>query len=138
MNPQSPRVLYLAGNHPNWKEKITYFQSPLWKMVVTKESLNASDVYKSPSNFISSLGGIMDQEICSRAYIFIGNNHSTWSELIAYILRKKRGIKDDEKRVLMMNDNSLDYTDNLRTFCGGNDPVWFDNDCGYFRLPGKL
>jgi len=79
------------------------------------------------------LVSIVDQEVCGQADIFIGNNHSSWSELVAYYFRIGRNIPAGEL-LLQVNEFGVSFTSDLFPFCGANDKTWLNVDCKYFRL----
>jgi len=129
-----PSVLYLAGSHDRWEDNIHAFENPqLWSKVFTKENLNIPEIFKAKGGFVSTLAAMVDQEVCQQADLFIGNNHSSWSELVAYFFRIGRNIPAGEL-LLQVNDLSQTISNDLIPFCGANDNTWLNVKCNYYRI----
>ncbi|KAI8462844.1 MAG: hypothetical protein J3K34DRAFT_446264 [Monoraphidium minutum] len=109
-------LLFVAGNIS--PEELKPLQNlGVWERVVTKAHyLN----YTRTSVPMTDMAAI-DFEVCKHANVFIGNNHSSWSELMADYMMWVRQL-NRETSVLQINpDKSIDHGDGgLFPFCGKN------------------
>jgi len=108
-------TLYIAGNHPEIKSIIRQFEETnFWKKVVSKDILTINHTFRSNEGMPQTLPALLDHEVCQHAAALIGNNHSSWSELL-FDFFSANGCSDC---VMMVNDEHEIMADGLVPFCG--------------------
>lgn len=124
-------LLFIAGNIDDSVLE-PFLSLNIWKNITQKGHFMKFNVTKIPKTFYAAL----DFEICKMADLFIGNNHSSWSELLADFLLWVRG-KIWEKEVLMINSPGEKSDDSqLYPFCSANHKTRHKSiSCTYYR-PG--
>jgi hypothetical protein len=125
-------VVYIAGNHA-LRSLTEIYESDIWRHVVTKESFlqfNQTDV---PLSVYAAL----DFEVCKEAALFIGNNHSSWSELLVDYLMWVRRL-NRESHIFQVNPYTSHEPDTeLLPFCSANHKSRHPQvSCPYYRLAG--
>lgn len=164
---QSKPVLYLAGgnkdepriffNKTDWFSSVENKQSLFFRSKNDVQSLaELSLMHHVPSSLLKSLKyevstvlALIDLEICKKADIFIGNNHSSLSERIATERQRNNRWEKNLNRTLenggrynyMVNgltEDSTSWTDfskleALHPFCVANSAIFLDYKCNYVR-----
>lgn len=123
-------LLFIAGNIDD--SVLLPFQNlQIWRNITHKGHFMGFNVTSVPKTIFAAL----DFEICKMADFFVGNNHSSWSELLADFLLWVRG-KTWDKDVLMVNaPRNLTDDSQLYPFCSANHRTRHKGmmNCTYYR-----
>ena len=77
---------------------------------------------------------LIDQDVCEKADVFVGNNHSAWSELVYYL----RLLVDNGKNLTVnfqynSNEPNEPIAKAMHKFCTARELEYFGNACKYYR-----
>jgi hypothetical protein len=125
--------VYVAGDHSN-TDVIEKAFGALFRRVLTKA------VFLRNNTDLSYMEtALIDQEICEKSDVFVGNNHSAWSELVYYL----RVLLSEKKAPRSMNYVNFQYNSMypnekiespMHQFCTAREYLYFARNCHYYRL----
>lgn len=117
--------IYIAGDHNNTEEIQKEFEL-LGLNTFTKKSISSRDIFTYMEL------ALVDQEICENATVFIGNNHSAWSELV-YYLRILLGRSRETNFQYNAQEPNEELNRTMHQFCTQRELEYFGRRCRYYR-----
>jgi hypothetical protein len=118
--------VYVTGNHNSSESSsVDAAFKTLFRRVHTKQTLLLE------TNLSYTEAAVVDQTVCEHAKVFVGNNHSAWSQQVYYVRFlmsmfsnfQYNSIEPDEKIESVMHG-----------FCTWFDPEFYGLPCKYYRV----
>jgi len=121
-------TLYIAGYYKNVKPMIQQFQSlGIWNHITSKDVLLPPDhPMRSGDGMPQTFPAVVDHEVCQRSSSFIGNSHSSWSELI-FDNFMANGCEDCARQVNNQGGNNV----TLIPFCSSQMNLFYGVPCSF-------